>query len=275
MTHILDPRARGYRERVLAVVEDRIGLGFDSIHWDQPHMEWPSYRDDVRGQPYDVHPATVALLHDVRQLLHEHDPESIMIGEWGDVFASEAIDLWFPSWLKEPDDLERAVYAVPQALWSCVIDSDPALATRAFGFGAQLFLITRGLLSTLADVPEFGAHVKALAGLKSRTADRLARARLRGSAGLEISRDGPASAATFVSATGPAVVIASPGAKGRLRVEVDRAALQHMTPGWGSGSSAAARSTGQLHRLDGSTEDTHGDVIDVKLSENEVAIWYP
>jgi hypothetical protein len=265
MTHVLDPRAAGYRERVLRNVAETLALGFDSIHWDQPHMEWPSYRDDVPGQPDAVHPATVDLVADVRRLIRERDPEGIMVGEWGDVFASEAIDLWFPSWPKDIGDLERAVYSVPQSLWSCVVDSDPALATRAFGFGAQLFLITKGLLGTLADVPAFGDEVRALANLKVRCAERLAYGRFRGAQALHVEADGPAAASLFESSAGPAIVVTSPGAASRARV-----GLAVRPP-----NSARAQAPGQVHRFDGTTTAVSGDVLELDLTANEAAVWYP
>jgi hypothetical protein len=265
MTHVLDPRAAGYRKRVLADLEAKLSLGFDSLHWDQPHMHWPSYRDDVAGQP-DAHAPTVDLLRDVRRLVHRLDPEGIMLGEWGDVFASQAIDLWFPSWLKEPDDLERAAYSVPQALWSCVIDRDPALATRAFGFGAQLFLITRGLTGTLADAPEFGAHVRALASLKDRCADRLVRSRVQHPRTAAVTTDGPAAATAFTSPTGTAVVVVSPGEGSRVRVEVDREALEV--------DRDARSATSVVYRMDRSTSEVTGDVLDVELASNEAAVWF-
>jgi hypothetical protein len=265
LTHVLDPRASGYRERVLRGVSETLALGFDSIHWDQPHMEWPSYRDDVPGQPYEVHPATVDLVGDVRRLIREHDPEGIMVGEWGDAFASEAIDLWFPSWPKDIGDLERAVYSVPQTLWSCVVDSDPALATRAFGFGAQLFLITKGLLGTLADVPAFGNHVRALAALKVRCAERLAHGRFRGAAALHVDADGTATASLFESPAGSAIVVVSPGAASHARVT-----LGHRPVGADRG-----QAPGQLHRFDGTSTATAGDTLELDLATNEAAVWYP
>jgi hypothetical protein len=264
MTHVLDPRVRGYRERVLSKVAERLALGFDSLHWDQPHMHWPSYRDDVEGQPADVQTETVELVSAVRRLVHERDPEGLMLGEWGDVFASQAIDLWFPSWPKDIGDLRRAVYSVPQAMWSCVVDANAALATRAFGLGAQLFLTTRGLLGTLADVPAFAAHVRALAGLKARCADRLASARFRADEGLELEADGPATAALLRSPAGPAIVLVSPDESSRVRVKVDRTTV-----------GAGPTGLGQLHRLDGSSVATDGDSLQLELQVNEAAIWYP
>jgi hypothetical protein len=76
-----------------------------------------------------------------------------------------------------------------------------------------------------------------------------------------------------VGPAGPAVVLASPAEKSRLRVEVDRDALRQMTAE--NGHSATFLWTGQLHRWDGSSDDTRGDVVDVELSENEAAVWYP
>jgi hypothetical protein len=264
MTYVLDPRVDGYRERVLRKVAETLALGFDSVHWDQPHMHWPSYRDDVPGQPYGVHSATVGLLLEVRRLVHDRDPEGMMLGEWGDAFGSQAIDLWFPSWPKEFRDLERAVYSVPQALWSCVVDTDPARATRAFACGAQLFLITRGLLGTLADVPAFAAHVQALAALKGRCADRLAFGRFRGDAGLEVKVDGPAGAAVMQSPAGPAIVIASPGGTSKTHVTIDRLRI-------GAGEHAG----GKVHRLNGSTNAATGDELKLELESNEAVVWYP
>jgi hypothetical protein len=268
MTHVLDPRVPGYRERVLADVEAKLSLGFDSLHWDQPHMHWPSYREDVPGSP-DAHAPTVDLLRDVRSLVRRLDPEGIMLGEWGDAFGSQAIDLWFPSWLKETYDLERAVYSVPQALWSCVIDRDPALATRAFGFGAQLFLITRGLLGTLGDVPDFGEHVHALASLKDRCADRLVRARVQHPSVLEVTTDGPGSATAFSSPSGPAIVVVSPGEGGHIRVEIDPEVLSLRRSDQGRGSTARV-----VHRMNASATEVSGDAIDIELGANEAAVWY-
>jgi hypothetical protein len=274
MTHVLDPRASGYRERVLADVEAKLSLGFDSLHWDQPHMHWPSYRDDLPGGPADVQSATVDLLRAVRRLVHHLDPDGILLGEWGDVFGSQAIDLWFPSWLKEVGDLERAVYSVPQALWSCVIDRDPALATRAFGFGAQLFLITRGLLATLADAPEFGAHVRALASLKERCAERLVRARPLGPRALTASASGPGSATAFRGPSGPAIIVVSPSESSRVRVEVDREAIGRVASGR-PGVARPRMARGALYRMDGATTETNGDAVSVELAANEAAILYP
>ena len=261
MVHPVDSRIETVRTRVLDMIRDSLDLGFDSHFYDQPFENWPSYHP-ARGDdgPDGAHVGTVSLLKDVRDLLTARSPEGIMIGEYCDVFAAEAIDLWM-SWYTERMDLQRSVYSIPQTLQSWVVDVDPAAAAWAFTIGVQLCLTTHGGESDLGEEPAFARDVASLAGLRAR-ADRVSFGRFRDREGLMLDADGPIAVGAFRSADGGAIVIGATGEAGRARVQIDRAR-------WPA-SAAVAR----VLRLDGTTHAAEGDDLDLALAANEVAVWY-
>lgn len=259
MVHPLDARIAGVRERVLRLISQTLDLGFDSHFYDQPFETWPSYHPG-RGddQPDGAHAATVSLLGEVRSLLARRSPDGIVIGEYCDVFASEAVDLWM-SWYTDLDDLRRSLYSIPQTIQSWVVDSDPAAATRAVALGAQLCLTTRGGESHLGEVPAFAAHVRRLADLRAR-APRLWGGRFRDLAGLAVEADGPVAASVYASPAGSAIIVGSPGGPGRAKLEIDRELLP---PGNGPG---------RLLRFESTSEQDVRDVLVIELAPDEVAI---
>jgi hypothetical protein len=259
MVHPLDARIASVRERVLRLINQTLDLGFDSHFYDQPFETWPSYHPG-RGddQPDGAHAATVSLLAEVRRLIASRSPDGIVIGEYCDVFASEAVDLWM-SWYTDLDDLRRSLYSIPQTMQSWVVDSDPAAATRAFAVGAQLCLTTRGGEGHLGEVPAFAAHVRRLADLRARS-PRLWRGRFRDATGLAVEADGPVVAGVFASPTGSAIVIGAPGARGRAKLEID------------SGRLVSGNGRARLLRFEGTAELDVRDGVAIDLARDEVAI---
>jgi hypothetical protein len=259
MVHPVDARIPSVRNRVLDLIEDSLDLGFDSHFYDQPFENWPSYHPD-RGDdgPDGAHAGTVDLLRAVRDRIEARGRDGIMIGEYCDVFASEAIDLWM-SWYTDFDDLRRSAYAIPQTIQSWVVDDDVAAATRAFVIGAQLCLTTRGGEGHLGDVPEFARHVAMLAALRDREPG-LWGGRFRDQAGFHLDGDGPILGASFAGPAGPLLVVGSPGGPGRAVLDLD---IDHLKP------AAAAM---HLVRLDGRVGEVTGSRVDIRLAENEVAI---
>jgi hypothetical protein len=259
MVHPLDARVASVRARVLRLITQTLDLGFDSHFYDQPFENWPSYHPG-RGddQPDGAHAATVSLLGEVRALLAKASPDGIVIGEYCDVFASEAIDLWM-SWYTDFDDLRRSIYSIPQTMQSWVVDSDLAAATRAFAAGAQLCLTTRGGEGHLGEVPAFAEHVRRLANLRAR-APRLWAGRYRDAVGFALEPDGPAIASAFTSPSGPALVVASPGGPGRVTLRLDRDRL------------GASGGPFTILRLGATMEHAAADRVEIELASNEVAI---
>lgn len=257
-SHPVDSRIPSVRERILRLIDASIDLGFDSHFYDQPFENLPSYHPD-RGDdgPDGAHAGTVELLRSVRAALGARSPEGIVIGEYCDVFASEAVDLWM-SWYTEFDDLRRSLYSIPQTMQSWVVDTDPGAATLAFTNGAQLCLTTHGGEGHLGDVTAFAAHVSRLADLRAR-ATRVWRGRFRDQAGFRLDADGPVVTGSFLGGGGGAIVVGSPAGPGRARLTVDRAQLG------GTGS-------GRLLRLDGGVDAFEGDEIEIVLGADEVAV---
>jgi hypothetical protein len=264
MVHPVDARVASVRERVLGLIGQTLDLGFDSHFYDQPFENWPSYNPG-RGEdgPDGAHPGTVSLLKEVRAALAAKSPDGILIGEYCDVFGSEAIDLWM-SWYTEIDDLRRSVYSIPQTLQCWVVDNDVAAATRAFVVGAQLCLTTAGGERHLGDVPAFAEHVSRLSALRA-ASPRVWGGRYRDGAGFELEADGPVMAGAFASPTGATVVLGSPGEAGRARLRIDPEILPRSPEG------------GRLVRLDGSieavgVEPASRKSLDIDLAANEVAV---
>jgi len=254
--------APSYRKRVLRQVREYLNLGFTSLFYDQPFELHPDYGRMQEGcAPEDTMGAVVSLVKEVRQLLHQNDPEAYMIGEFCDIFGAQHIDLWM-SWYTNVNELIRSCYSIPKTMQSWVVDVNPGQASHAFALGAYLCLCTHGNESTLADVPEFGEHVKKLAELRKKTAERTVYARFKHNRGINIDADNGILAYSFDSPKGPAVAIAATEGAGKAVLSVDRTRF-----------SAPGAREGFLARLDGSKDTTSGHRLEVSLAQNEVAVW--
>ena len=260
---VLSPFADSYRERTLRHVGEFMQLGFTSLFWDQPIEPNLDYGRLPEGKkPEDTCAANFSLIKDVRRRLHEHRPDAFVMGEFCDVFGAQYIDMWM-SWYCDFEQAVRTAYAFPQTMTSWVVDNDPAAASRAFAAGMYLCLCTRGMEGTLDDVPEFAAHVAKLAALRKKCAARTVHARFNHTRGITVQGDDHMVAYSYDGSQGPAVIIAAPGAAGRITVTVERKAFAN--PGTGN--------TGVIHRLDGSSQPLPDDCGSLELQENEVVVW--
>ena len=268
MVYPIDARVSSVQERVLGWLSSSFDLGFESHFYDQPFENMPSYRmegaDSGSDGPDGAHAGTVDLLKQARALLARRSPQGILIGEYCDVFGSEAIDLWM-SWYTEMGDAIRACYSIPQTMNSWVVDHDVTAATRAFVIGAQLCLTVNGGEGSLADVPSFSEHIARLAKLKQR-AERLHHARFRDHQGIDVEVQGPVNVGAFASTMGQAVIIGagSDGGSAHLRLTDVAAATR-----------AAPAGPARLLGTSGERELSRSDDLRLELGPNEVAIWYP
>ena len=226
---LASPFAPGYRERVLRQTREYLELGFTSMFYDQPFETAPDYGRMDRGcRPEDTMAAVVSLVEEVEALIRENDPEAYLIGEFCDIFAAQHIDLWM-AWYTNVQQLVRSRYSLPHPMQSWVVDTDAAQASHATALGAYLCLCTHGNEATLADEPEFAEHVKRLARLRRRTADRTVHARFKDTLGLTVDADEGIAAYSYDSASGPAVTIAATEGAGSGQVKIDRA--RFLAPG--------------------------------------------
>ena len=265
ISYVLSPRSESYRRRVLRQVQEYIDLGFTSMFYDQPFEVHPDYNlKHKNASPDDVYEGCLELIAKVRKMLSENDPNSLMIGEACEVFASQSIDLWM-SWYTGFKPLERIAYAFPYTMNSWVVDSNIAEASRAFALGLYLCLTTHGVEETLDAEPALGEHVRKLAALRKRCAQRTCFARFRHTCGLDLDLDDGVSAYAYNSTEGPAVIIAAGERGGSGKIEVDPNSFT--TPG--------TKGPGTIFHLDGSQENISKPAkLPVKLKPNEVVIWY-
>ena len=187
------------------------------------------------------------------------------MGEQCDVFGLEIIDQWM-TWSWSSQDIAAAIrmhYSLPQTVFNCVIDREPGLASHAFAAGLNLFLMTKAGTGTLADAPEFAEHIRKLAQLRKRCAERTVHARFCDTLGLNIKTDDGVVAYSYESAPCPAVIIAAPEKAGTVQVSLDRASFIF----------TGAPGKGQVFRLDGATAKVSGDNQTFKLNKHEVLIW--
>jgi hypothetical protein len=252
-----------FRARVLRQTRAYLSWGFTSLFYDQPFEYLPDYGHLAEGKrPEDTYAAVVDLLSEVRALLRQNDPDGLLIGELCEGFASQYIDLWM-SWYLKPAPALRSAYSIPHTMQSWVVDSNPGQASLAFAAGLYLCLCTHGNEGTLDDEPAFAQHVAALAALRKRAAERTVMARFADMRGLRVQGDDGLVAYSYDGDEGPAVIVAAPGSKGRITVELDRAAFG--VPG--------DPDYGLIRRLDGRESEARGDRQTFVLGENEVAVW--
>lgn len=269
-SYVFSPFAEGHRERVEAITNDYLDLGYSSMFYDQPFEMHPDYGFGDEGHPPDTtHAAALELVERVRRMLLARHPDSIVIGEESDIHATPVIDQWM-SWsiaAPSPALLERLTlmrYSMPHTILSWVVDHEPERATLAFALGMQLCIMVHGGESTLEDEPVFAEHVRALARLRRQTAERTVMARFRGQCGLDIDAGEGLVANAYDSPAGPAVIVAANGTKAKGRVTLDPDAFQ-----------GAPAGDGRIIGLDGSIAAQSGLTTAFDLAENDVVVWLP
>lgn len=271
----LSPFSPSYRERILRQTREYMNIGYNAMFFDQPFAGVPDYGHVNMGcKPEDTHAALGDIIRDIRTLLHQADPNAYMIGEMCDPYHAQYIDLWM-AWYPLGEGALNVSYSIPQTMNSWVVANSlsrdiggrmvtDVLTQASFGFaaGLQLCFQLNGGEATLGDFPELGRHVKQLAELRERTAERTTMARFRKDRGILVDGDG-LMAYSFDSAAGPAVAVAamSDGAHGK--VSVDRKAF----------SAPGNPDCGRICRLDGKTADIRGDECEFNLKSNETAVW--
>lgn len=265
ISYILNPRSEGYQRRVLRQTQEYINLGFTSMFFDQPFEVYPDYNlKHKNASPDDVYEGCLELIGNIRKMLYDNDPNSLMIGEYCEIFASQSIDLWM-AWYRNMEEVERVAYAFPQTMNSWVVDSNITEANKAFTLGLYLCLCTHGIEETLDVEPAFAEHIAKLAALRKRCAERTCMGRFRHTHGLDLNVDEDnISAYAYDSAEGPAVIVAA-GEKGSLaKIAVD---LNFFT--------GHRKGKGTIFRLNGSQENINKPAkLELHLKPNEVVVCY-
>ncbi len=271
----LSPFSPSYRKRVLRQACEYMDIGYNAMFIDQPFAQVPDYGHINMGcRPEDTHAALMDIIREMRALFLKNDPKAYMIGECCDPFMAQYIDLWM-AWYSLGESALNVSYSVPQTMNSWVVANSLSrdiggrmvtnvLTQASFGFaaGLQLFFLLNGGEATLDDLPELGAHVKQLADLRERTAERTTMARFRGTLGISTEGDGLL-AYSFDSAAGPAVNVTAMGEGGHGKVSADRKAF----------SAPGNPDKGRICRIGGGTSNISGDECEFILKPNETAVW--
>lgn len=265
-SNAFSPFSEKSRQRLLRQIQAYLDLGYTSLFYDQPFEDYPDYsRKESGGIPEMTYAATLDLIRDVREKLREKNPDAVIMGEQCDVFGSEIIDQWM-TWIWSNKDIASAIrvhYSLPQTVINCVVDREPGLASHAFAAGLHLLLMTNAGTGTLSDVPEFAEHIRKLAGLRKRCANRTVHARFCDTLGLSIETEDNIVAYSYESESGPAVIIAAPERAGKIRIHLDRKYF----------ASSGDINNGQVFHFDDSISKVTGDSQEFKLDKHDVLIW--
>jgi hypothetical protein len=263
--YLFSPHSPAYRQRVMALTETYLDLGFTSMFFDQP-FEWPDYAYVAEGKrPEDTYPAVIDLVDALYAKVTARDPHAYLVGEEGEFAISRAIEQFMAWKFSDPTNvsmLERIRYSIPNIMFSWVMDSEPDRATWTFALGAYCWIGVHGQEGTLADAPVFAEHVRKLAQLRKRCVERTVYARFNDRRGLCVEGEEGFVAYGYDSPQGPAVIAAAIGKPASGTVSVQRDAF-----------SAPGGDHGRLCRWDGSTQAVQGDTMSFTLEANEVAIW--
>ncbi|HET6488038.1 MAG TPA: DUF6259 domain-containing protein [Spirochaetia bacterium] len=144
--------------------------GFGNIQLDQiAHKCYVCY-DPAHGHSAPQYASTrelTALLAEVRSALREHDPDGVMVGEgFTDMTAQYCDGFWSWSQLRFPEIIR---YSVPWMAYSHETDANEyAEVNTCFINRILLDLKIEGGDGTLADFPQFTAHLRRLSDLKKR-----------------------------------------------------------------------------------------------------------
>lgn len=254
-----DPRVPEYRDWALDQVERYLDLGFSSIFWDQPYA-YPSYNRIGDATPDSTHAGVLDLASEARQRLRQRHPDGILVGEFADSHAGDAVDLWM-SWYTDGAALERVRYSLPDSLQSWVVDQDPSTASRAVASGTQLCLIINGCEGSLDDVPEFAQHVKTLGDYRRKWASHLVDGTFRHHEDIQVDVDGDGGAFSLHTSKGRAISCFAGSGGAQIRVT--------------DGQPQAGGQAWIRTRLDGSEDEVRGAELEVTLKTNELAIFVP
>lgn len=266
-SYVYSPFSAAHRERVLRLTEEYMDLGYTSMFYDQPFEIHPDYGFmDSGGRPELTHHAALELVGEVARKLRGRDPKALVIGEELCPYASQYIDLWM-TWsyccAASTGRATMAHYSLPQTMLSFVVDTEPEQASRAFALGLYLCLCVHGNDAALDEEPALAEHVAKLAALRKLTAARTAAGRFMDTRGITVEASGEVLATTYDSPSGPAIVVAAPGAPARVSLSLDP-----------EGFSAATEAS-SLVRLGGEREPADGRRLELALDQDEVAVWLP
>ena len=175
-----------FLETVKRIVQD---YGFGNTQLDQiSEKMFVDYNEDhITTTPDRVYvDGLLALLPEVRRLVHEANPEGVVIseclneftGQWCDSSWDWTILLPFP---------EPILYTLPWLMASHEIDAlEYGEANKAFAYKMHLDMKIDGGDAPISKYPKFAAHVKALAGLRERVAHYYVFADFRDQEGIEV-----------------------------------------------------------------------------------------
>lgn len=259
---IMCQRSKEFRESFLKHLDLLLEVGFDSMFIDQPCEYLPCYAlNHGHISPDDTHQAVVEWIREFRGRLKAKYPDGYIIGEGGEIFVGEVIDVWWHwMWYRGRPDI--TAYSVPKMVNGYVTDRNILKAQAGFLHGFQLMFTTKGLEGTLDDVPEFARFIKKLAALREKTAHCTTFAQFEDEDGLTFSEG--VKAKRFQTNDGAdAIIIINPEEKAQT-VKVSLTGVES--------------NGGKLHRLDGSTSKADKIVdrvatLDLALAPLEVDVW--
>lgn len=238
--------------------------GFSGIELDQGGKNFASYR----GGPPELRftRGAQALYEKVMNLVREHDPNGIVVGEGMSDFMNQYVD---SSWIFEggggifagPGDwVEKSTYLRYSLPWVTfprrAVPEDPGQANEAFLLNAPL-----DIFADLAEFPDYAHHLKRLHVLKRKVHPMLYGGVFSDQEGFGMRKHDPASvrAKSYVGTDRIAVVVINRSAEPRsAEVEFD-------------GEEAAGRLTG--YRLDGTEFPRAGaSKLAVDLAPHDVIV---
>jgi len=262
-THMWDFRGPNFRNRVKRQLRQYLELGYTSLFYDSS-FALESYTRIGDALPHANNTAAISLDKEVREIIKQISPDGIIVGEQGNPFASQYIDLWM-EWYQHFDMAIRAAYSLPRSMRSWVTDSSIADAVRAFACGMQLCLTPCGSEGTMDDTPQLSKQVAKMAKLRSAAGRRFYNSIFRHTRGLNVQTDGGAIAFAFDSTQGPTVVAAAPQEPGSAKVSIDLDAFTE-----------SAENNARLLHLNGKVETIdRKDNHSFQLIENDIIVWMP
>jgi hypothetical protein len=187
----------GFQKWAVKLTRQMVDFGFNSLFIDQPFETSVCFAPDHgHAVPAHGHEGATEWVPKAVEAVRSRDPEGYTIGENGDIWTTQYINLWWDwAWAGKRHEVFR--YIMPESLQSWILDSHEHQREigRVFAIGFQMSLNVHGLERPLSAAPEFAARIKRLAALRHRTADFTVHGRFRDQIGLTVAPTGTAVAA--------------------------------------------------------------------------------
>lgn len=264
--YALCQKSPAFRQRALDITRQTLDLGFSSLFIDQAFDYNPCFAAGHGHEtPADTLAAALDWFEGAAAIVRERAPGAYVIGENGDLFALQSLDLsWNWGWAGQAPEVMR--YTLPETLHCWIVDHQPRVLNRAFAMGFLMAFTTGMAEKAIDSYPAFGERVAQLAALRLRCAEFIVAGRFRDQAGL--AAEG-AAAYLYDAPAGVAVILANlTEEQTTARAVVDTGALDRQTAG-----------DGTLCRQGGAEEEAgrrlgEGQVeLLAELAALEVAVW--